>query len=209
MRKTLLVLAGTLAVSALAVPVAQAAAPKPAPVTYASCNYGAYTQIFYPWGDHSYYDAIPTGSFETGDAPGWTLTGGASVTTPGNTLVPYTRGYALSMPVGSSVTTPPICVETGLPYIRMFGYTTTIPTKVTSGLQVQLLYTSTAGKDVTQNLTTINNLKAWAPTPQIKLPSADSIKPDSNNHLWVQYRFTPLNKTAWSIDDLFVDPKKH
>ena len=204
MRKTLIVLAGTFAISALAVPAAQAA------TTGSSCNYGAYTQVFKPWGDPSYYDQIPTGSFESGDAPGWTLAGGAKVTSPGNTLIPYTRGYALSMPVGSSVTTPPICTETGLPYIRMFGYTPVMNSKYPNSLQVQILYIdASTGKQVVQTVTSLKAVKTWTPTAKINLPKPESIKPDSTNHLWVQYRFTPLYSTSWTIDDLFIDPKKH
>jgi hypothetical protein len=37
-----------------------------------------------------------------------------------------------------------------------------------------------------------------------------NIKPDSDGSTYVQYRFTPLYKTTWRIDDLYVDPRmKH
>lgn len=204
MRRSLALVAGVVTASALAASTAQAA------TTGASCNYGAYTQVFKPWGDQSYYDQVPTGSFESGDAPGWTLAGGASLASPGNTLIPYTRGYALSLPVGSSATTPPICTETGLPYIRMFGYAPVMNAKYPNSLQVQMLYIdASTGKQVVQTLASLKAAKSWAPTAKINLPKADSIKPDSTNHLWVQYRFTPLYSTSWTIDDLFIDPKKH
>ena len=48
-----------------------------------------------------------------------------------------------------------------------------------------------------------------APWSLVSLPSPDNIKPDSNGRLWVRYRFTPLYQTAWMIDDLFIDPKRH
>lgn len=189
-----------LAAVAIAAPAAQAAT---------SCGYSLFEQPFLTWNDSSTYVLSPSGSFEKG-ASGWTLASGAKVSSPGNPLRSTSSKYALSLPAGSSATSPPICVETGYPYSRMFGKTTVVNPSYTSSLKVELLYTdATTGQAITQTVTTLPNQAAWAPTPRITLPSTDSIKPDSNGRLWVRYRFTPLYTTAWMIDDLYVDPKRH
>jgi hypothetical protein len=49
----------------------------------------------------------------------------------------------------------------------------------------------------------------WDATRRMSLAKPVTIKPDSSGYLSVRYRFTPLYKTAWRIDDLYVDPRKH
>ncbi len=197
-----------LAALVVAAPAAQAATiyTSQAP---ASCGYTVFEQPFLTWNDSGSYVLAPSGSFEKGSS-GWTLAGGAAVKSPGDPLRPTSSKYALSLPAGSSVTSPPICVESGYPYSRMFGYTTVPNPAYSSTLKVELIYTdATSGKSVTQTVATLADEPVWDATQRISLPSPDNIKPDSKGKLWVRYRFTPLYNTAWMIDDLYVDPKRH
>jgi hypothetical protein len=181
----------------------------PAARASTSCGYSAFEQPFLNWNDSGYYVLAKSGSFEKG-ASGWGLTGGAAVQSPGNPLRSTSSKYALSLPAGSSATSPQICVETGYPYSRMFAYTSVRNSAYSASLKVELLYTDAGtGKSVTQQVTTLANEPSWDATARISLASPDNIKPDSNGRLWVRYRFTPLYQTAWMIDDLYVDPKRH
>ena len=49
------------------------------------CNYAPAKQVFSQWWDTSLYTLIPNGSFESG-ATGWTLAGGAQVTSGNETF---------------------------------------------------------------------------------------------------------------------------
>jgi hypothetical protein len=181
----------------------------PAALASTSCGYSAFEQPFLNWNDPGYYVLAPNGSFEKG-AKGWTLTGGAAVRQPGNPLRSASSKYALSLPAGGSATSAPICLEIGDPYSRMFAYTSVPNSAYSASLKVELLYTDAAtGKSVTQQVATLANEPSWDATVPFLLPLPISIEPDSNGRLWVRYRFTPLYQTAWIIDDLYIDPKRH
>ena len=68
-------------------------------------------QVFQAWGDDAYYRLAPGGSFDGG--PSWSLAGGARVVS-GNEpyrLVAGTR--SLSLPAGSTATSPAMCFAYG------------------------------------------------------------------------------------------------
>jgi hypothetical protein len=188
-------------------PTAGAAGPPPQSPP-PSCGYTAFEQPFTNWGDFDNYVLAPNGSFEWGTA-GWTLTGGAGLVSPGSPIMPGSGGYSLSLPAGSSATTPPICVDGGSPYSRMFAYTTLRNFKYRQTLRVELIYTDNSGKVATRLVDLLADEPYWDATPQMSLPKPVNIKATSAGNLTVRYRFTPLYKTAWRIDDLYVDPKKH
>ena len=66
---------------------------------------------FARWLDNSNYVLAPGGTFE-GAMDGWKLTGGAKVVAGSEPFAAHGAGEknALSLPSGSSATTPPICV---------------------------------------------------------------------------------------------------
>ena len=186
----------------IVVPIAGAA------TTGASCGYKTFKQPFLPWGDSGTYVPTQNGSFESGTG-GWSLSGGAKTTGPGTTLISGTAKYGLYLPVGSSATSPPICVETGFPYARMFAYTPTPTTVASATLRVDVLYTDAVyNKTVTEPAAVVTQTAGWAPTGFLTLPAVENIKPDKTGKLWVTYSFTPLYRTAWKIDDFYVDPKR-
>jgi hypothetical protein len=184
------------------------AAARPAAAA-ASCGY-AYAQPFAPWGDSGAYALAPSGAFDDGVSAGWSLAGGASVTSGGNALRPVSSGYGLSLPSGSSATSPPICVEAGSPWSRMFAQTTVRNTAHTGALKVEILFKdSKNGQTTTRTAATLAQRPTWSPTARMSLGSPVTIAPGAEGRMTVRYRFTPLHRTAWVLDDLFIDPKRH
>jgi len=178
----------------------------PAAQAAVNCNQG-YSQPFAQWGDYGYYALAPNGSFEGNTASGWSLAGGATVKSPGN---PLRQGrFALSLPKGSTATSPPICVEAGSPHARMFALTSTRNSSVGAALRVELVYTDVGtGQSTIRAVGTLAQRSSWSPTERMALGGPVNIKPGADGRLTVRYRFTPIYSTAWMIDDLFIDPKK-
>jgi hypothetical protein len=193
-----------------AVPAAQAGTTSTTTTpTVVSCDY-AYEQPFSTWGDTSLYGLTPTGSFEAGTASGWALSGGAAVRAPGNPLRPTSSLYSLSLPAGSTATSPPICIEAGTPTARLFANTPVRNSAYGAALKVEIIYTDAGtGKTVTRPVTTLAQKTGWGAAEQMALGGPLSVKPGKDGRMTVRYKFTPLYKTGWSIDDLFIDPKKH
>jgi len=204
-RKSVIGLVAPLAlvIGAVLAPSAQAAP--------AQCSF-SYEQPFWSWTDANWYGLAPGASFENGGkAPsGWSLAGGAAAKAPGNPYRPWSNTYSLYLPAGSSATTPAFCVDLQSPFARMFAQTTTVNTKYTGALRVDLIYTDAKNKSVTKTVATLNQQSAWNPTAAFPLiDSTVAPKWDSTGRATVKYKFTPLYSTAWRIDDLFIDPKKH
>jgi hypothetical protein len=202
--RTFLILTAVLALGALFGSSAAQAA-----TTGTSCGYTNFEQPFQSWGDFNTYVLAPGGSFESGSAPNWTLSGGATVSSPGNGVFSSSSAYSLYVPAGGVAVSAPICVETGFPYSRIFSKTITQNSKYKTALKVETLYVDTTGKSISKQVGVITQTGFWNLTGKLSLPSTTSIKPDAYGRLWVRYRFTPLYSTAWRIDDLYVDPKKH
>ena len=86
------------------------------------CGTPELSQPFKPWLDYSLYKLVDGGTFEDG-ADGWTLTGGARVV-DGNAKQKVSGAgdaRSLSLPAGSSATTPPVCVGLDEPTLRYFA----------------------------------------------------------------------------------------
>src|ERR1700750_1525560 len=104
MRKLILAATAVLALSAFATAGAQA------------CNYTGAEQVFGPWGDQHSYVLGPDGGFEAG-GQGWRLTGGATAVSGNESffLNDASDSRALSLPAGSSATSPPVCMSLDTP----------------------------------------------------------------------------------------------
>jgi hypothetical protein len=181
-----------------------------APVAGAACPAQTSGPVFAPWGDLEAYTAAPNGGFEAG-SEGWTLAGAARLVGDNAGLIAQSAGgvNALELPPGSSATSPRICVGAGYPTSRMFGDTVVRNPASGSTLQVEVLYTDrTRGLATSKKLGTVPDQLAWAPTRKLSIAQGQlNIKPDSDGSTYVRYRFTPLYKTTWRIDDLYVDPR--
>jgi hypothetical protein len=163
------------------------------------CNDGALTQPFARYGDNASYKTV--GTFEAGTA-GWTLTGGAKVVAGNETAyVNASRdSHSLSLPVGSTATTPPVCVGLAEPTLRFFA-------KRDSGLLSSVVVTvqvqTSLGVWVPLPLG-VDLSGAWQPSGKMLILAnlLPLLPPDRTA---VRFTFAPL-LGSYQIDDVFVDP---
>jgi hypothetical protein len=202
-RSGALAIAGAILSLALAVPAAHAGALV---ASAPSCDTQVLAQPFFPWLDPASYVIAPGGGFENG-AAAWTLTGGAARITgnePWNVTAAL-DSHSLSLPAGSSATSPTMCVGIGHPDLRLFvrrdGGTPL------STLRADVLFEDAAGN--VQSLT-IGHIAAggwWSPT--VQMPIVANLLPLlPGNMTPVQFVFTPEDSAGWAIDDVYVDPWK-
>jgi hypothetical protein len=201
MKKLSVALGAAVIALAGAFPQAGHAAERP------SCGY-EYLSPFSLWGDDGLYGLAPSGSFEEG-AAGWELSEGAAVTVPGSGLRVGSELFSLSLPAGSSATSPPICIQPGSPWARVFAHTWDARPDVRRGLRVSIRYTdSVTGRKTTRPVAKLAQQPVWGPTRRLALGGPLSVKPGNSPRKPVRFVFTPLHGTSWSIDDLFIDPKR-
>jgi len=165
-----------------------------------TCPDNKYVQPFLPWGDFANYVLMPKGALES--SSGWELSGGARLVS-GNEPWKVNNvkdKYSLSLPSGSSATTPTACISLLYPFVRFF-ISNSGSSKTT--LKVEAL-TEVNG---TEQTLTIGNLTAgaWQPSPQLFVGlNFLNLTPGE-----IAFRFTPVgSNSGWRIDDVYLDPFK-
>jgi hypothetical protein len=170
-----------------------------------SCDDVQVSQPFTPWLDSSHY--FPIGSFENG-AGDWTLSGGASVTSENE---PWHVGgsgdsQSLSLPAGSSATSPVVCVGIDRPSIRVFARRD--PHGLLGGLstlKVDALVVDDLGNQITVPVLSTMATSSWAPT--VQMPVLASLLPLlPGDQTPVAFKFTVTGSADWHMDDVYVDP---
>jgi hypothetical protein len=160
------------------------------------CETPELSQPFKPWLDYSHYKLVDNGSFEAG-TDGWTLTGGARVAAGNATQREGDR--SLLLPAGSSATTPPVCVGLDEPTLRYFAKASSPLAVLTVQVQVQL----ELGVWVTVPIG-VDLGGPWHPSlPHLVVANLLPLLPPDMTA--VRFTFKPLG--AFSIDDVFVDPR--
>jgi hypothetical protein len=164
-------------------------------------------QIEHPftrWLDWGNYVLVPGGTME-GSLTGWKLAGGAKVVSGNETFNVHGSGekLALSLPSGSSATTPAMCVAVLDPTLRYFAAN---DGGLLSLLTVQILYYLPGGGVLTLPLGLNVGGQSWAPSlPTIV--AANLLGVLTGGASKVAFRFTPTGLGAkWRIDDVYVDP---
>ena len=161
-------------------------------------------RVFAPWGDYSLYTLAPNGSFESGSM-GWSLAG-ARVIPHNNTL---RRGsYSLSLPSGSSATSPAACVKVADPASRFFLRSTG---SSDGQLRVDVTYKSLLGLfTMSSTLGYVQANGAWQPSPKyghVLSNILGTLGLNRDQSAQLRFRFTPVGRGAsFEIDDLYVDP---
>ena len=158
------------------------------------------TVPFAPWADYANYAFIPDGGFESG-ASGWTLSGGASVRTGNESFYVHSSSdqSSLSLPAGSSATTPTMCI----------GLLSTKMRFVAAGdrnakVKVQIIYRGLLSSVLgILDGGTIDTNGAWEPSPQMTM--LGGLLPLLTQG--VQFRFVALNGSS-TLDDVYLDPMK-
>lgn len=158
------------------------------------------TQPFRPWSDFARYAQVPDGGFEAG-AAGWKLTGGAKVV-PGNNPF-YLRNRSdrssLLLPVGSSATSPPMCISLLSSKMRFV-----VGGPKGSSLKVQVVYRGAVSSLLGAfDGGTVNSSGVWAPSPEVSM--LGGVLPLLTQS--VQFRLVATNGTP-QVDDVFLDPWK-
>jgi hypothetical protein len=163
------------------------------------------SQPFAPWADHSYYKLVDNGAFETG-TEGWTLTGGARVVNGNATQQVHGAADAksLSLPAGSTATTPPVCVGLNEPTLRYFARKNSgLLSTLTVSVQVQLVL---GGTWVTLPIG-VDLGGSWHPSlPHLVVANLLPLLPPDMTA--VRFKFAPLLGGDWQLDDVYVDPRQ-
>lgn len=162
------------------------------------------SQAFERFGDLASYAVVPGGTFE-GSTAGWSLNG-ASVTSGNESydVNSSSNAHSLSIsPTGAAVT-PPICISLATPTFRFFARTT-------SGswgqMNVNLLWTDSAGVHHTTTTGSIMGTSSWSPTPPMLLGATELPLWQPGGTLSVSLQFLPAQYGgAWEIDDVYIDP---
>jgi hypothetical protein len=162
-----------------------------------ACSYPDAAQVFSRWEDNSYYELAPDGGFEEGGT-GWTFRGGAQLVA-GNESE-YLNGpedkTSLSLPSGSSVTSPRVCVDENTPGFRLM---TANGGAWSSKLRVTVSY-ELPGENRSRD-TELHADDEWSPTQVLKLEY------ESGKERVARITLAPRDeKGAWLIDDLYIDP---
>jgi hypothetical protein len=188
-----------LARTGLAVAFAAAALAAPASATQGSTCGGTLSTPFAPWGDSNLYTLAPGGDLES--KSGWTLTGGAALVSGSEPFAATGKlgRYSLSLPPGSSATTPDVCLTINHPTFRFFAKAAE---GGTASLRADALATNPSQ---VLALGAVNGTVAWGPTASLSTGASSLL-------LWkgsvqVKLRFT-ADRGNWQIDDVFVDPRK-
>jgi hypothetical protein len=169
------------------------------------------SQVFAPWNDYAQYAFAPNGGFESG-SNGWSLAGGAKVVAGNSSFFTHGKGerYSLSLPAGSSATSPRMCISLFSSKMRFFAANAGSPS---SKLKVQVIY----GGGVSGLLSLVTKTlglsdfgyvtagSAWQPSPPIGMVSGTLPLLTQS----VQFRFVPDAGGAWLVDDVYLDPLLH
>jgi hypothetical protein len=198
LRAALAALAASVASAALAAPANAGVLVKSA----TDCDAPVTSQPFARFGDNASYKLVGDGGFENG-AAGWTLSGGAKVVAGNEAYHVHGAGdgYSLSLPAGSSATSPTVCVGLDEPTLRFFvrknsGLLSTMAVSIKVETSLGLVVTLPIGVDLGGN---------WHPSlPMIMLGNLLPLLPGDKTP--VQFQFTPLLSGSWQVDDVYVDP---
>jgi hypothetical protein len=170
----------------------------------ANCN-STGTQVFAQWADYANYFLAPNGGFENGST-GWSLGGGASVVS-GNEPFYASGGHSLSLPSGSTATSPTTCIGAGDLFVRMFGADRG---GVDSGLHVRVVWYGLLNKVLgISDFNTYGPGSDWSPTGKLSSAGgsiAISLLPIVGSTS-ARVQLTPIGSgSRWLIDDLYIDP---
>ncbi len=150
-------------------------------------------------GDTADYSLAPDGSFENGGR-GWTFSGGAKVTSGGETLGIAPGRKQVTIPLAGSITSPAFCVDESHPHFR-FAYK--VDNAVLSGFIAYVIYRDAAGRVTNVELISSKVLalspSMWQATP--KSPLATIIPLNSTTKTAsVQLKITSLSPTDFVND---------
>jgi hypothetical protein len=164
---------------------------------------GPSARVFQPWLDLAQYVPAPGGHAES--AAGWTFTGGARVVAGNEPWKVGDKAHrsSLLLPAGSSATTATMCVGLVHPTMRFFA-------KRNSGtllnpLIVEVQFEALGGVLKSLPIGVVLAGGQWQPTlPSLVVANLLPLLPGAKTP--VRFKFTPVGRADWQIDDVYVDP---
>jgi hypothetical protein len=164
-----------------------------------SCTPGAGAQVYLPWKDSRSYVLAPGGDFES--SAGWTLGGGAMVGSGNESFYVHSRSdsKSLTIPVGGSAVTPPICIDPTQPTLR---FSLNGPAAASGAkLNVDMTYTDQFGNVKSTSMGTLNGSGSWDLSHSLGIPQKLASPT-------VQFRFTVTGSgsASFKLDDVYIDP---
>jgi hypothetical protein len=165
----------------------------------AACSYPEAEQVFAPWKDKGCYQLAPDGGLAEG-GNGWTLEGGAELVADpdARTHDGAQEETAVSLPFGSSATSPPVCVDPTTPDFRFMMRN--VGDKG-GKLRVTVTYENTVKVTKARNADVHADKNEWLPTPPLKLET------EGEAERVARITFTAKDpKSTYLVDDLYVDP---
>jgi hypothetical protein len=194
-------LALPLILAAFLMPVSRAEAG-PIVSSATNCDDETLEQPFAAWGDPAHYFLVPDGSF-SGGADGWQLSKANVVAENRPNSSHAETDAALRIPMGSSVTSPAVCVGLLHPTLRFFARNDGSPLDT---LSVEVLFEDAGGNVHALPIGVALASGKWQPT--LPLPVvANLLALLPGERTAVSFRFTAHGLgRAWLIDDVYVDP---
>ncbi len=192
-----------LAVAAAALATAPAANAGPLVASVKSCPVNTFEQPFVRWLDPLPYTLVPDGTLERG-GNGWGLSG-AKVASGNETFYVHAAGESksLSLPPGSTATTPVMCAGIDKPVLRFFAKSSA---SLLSSLAVDVIFETASGQVVSLPVGVVLPTSQWQPTlPLVVNAALLPLLPGSQTP--VQFRFRPVGGATWSMDDVYLDPR--
>jgi hypothetical protein len=170
------------------------------------CGSPPASQPFAPWGDTNYYTPVPGGSFESG-TPSWLLSGGAKVVSGNESYKVAGGSRSLSLPAGSSATSPAMCTGTDYPSARLFVRNSG---SSSSRLNVWAIYPPVLGLLPDKvSLGYLSGSGTWKPSSVLQMGLLNNTIGSLNlGETTISFEFAPADNTGnWSIDDVYLDPR--
>jgi hypothetical protein len=160
--------------------------------------------------DRRDYFVAPAGDFEDPSLPGWQLTGGAQVARGGSAhaLIGDQQANSLSLPPGSSATSPEMCVDLNYPVFRFFAAQLNPDTD--SELVVDVIYPALARNNVREaKKFRLKAKDGWTLSDAIKLEPQRLGKRAGWRRIAVRFRVESGKKAAsYRVDDVLIDPRR-
>ena len=158
------------------------------------------TTPFAAWSDYANYAFASDGGFE-GGASGWSLSGGARAASGNESFYVHSKTdkSSLSLPVGASATSPPMCISLLSGKMRFVA-------RGDSGskVKVQIIYRGLLSSVLgILDGGTFSAGGSWKPSPQVGM--LGGVLPLLTSS--VSFRFTAVGGAA-AIDDVYLDPMK-
>jgi hypothetical protein len=170
-----------------------------------SCGYPE-SQPFSQFGDFNYYVPVPGGTFEPG-SPSWALRGGAKIVSGNESYnVSGPGSHSLSLPAGSSATSPFACTGIDHPSMRFFVRNTG---SSSSRLNVYATYPTLLGLlRVNTYLGYVTGSGTWHPASKVDIGLLNNTLGSLMlGESTVSFTLAPADRSGnWSIDDVYLDP---